>query len=130
MKKKLYFFFLLGGLASVNLFADDNALLVWTKSGEKIAYLLDDYPVVTFSEEGLVLTTRQVQVIYPIPNLLRFTHVTVDNTGVNELLADSICSFSVSGDVLQASSLLAGDLLSVYTSDGVLVASGMADAGG
>ena len=57
-------------------YADDVPALnfiVWTRSGEKIAYMLSEHPVVTTSGDKLILTTRTGIVEYMASDIKKFT---------------------------------------------------------
>ena len=47
--------------------------LVWTRSGEKVGYLLSEHPVVTTSGDKLILTTRTSVVEYVASDVKKFT---------------------------------------------------------
>ena len=57
-------------------------LVIWSKDGSKVAYALEDKPVLTFADGYLHIKTRKAKVSYAIDKLLRFTH---EKTSVRSL---------------------------------------------
>ena len=91
MRKTVAHLFLLALLFPVSLFADNNTLLVWTKDGEKVACLLSDRPVVSYSGGDLLLTATEVGVAYPLVDLHKFTFpVSAYETGIYLLKTKNI----------------------------------------
>ena len=62
-------------LSGIPGFAQDvQSLVIWTRSGERIVYALDEEPVTKFIGTDLVLSTRNLTVNYPLSALQRYTY--------------------------------------------------------
>lgn len=110
-------------LSGIPGFAQDvQSLVIWTRSGERIVYALDEEPVTKFVGTDLVLSTRNLTVNYPLSALQRYTYE-LNNTSVVNADADRRMVVSRDGNVLSFSNLAAGTDISVYSSDGSLLAS-------
>ena len=72
MRKSLLFFFLLSHL-SILAGEVKTQFVIWAKDGTHICYALAEKPKVTFSENALLVSTKGIEVSYPLKNLLRFT---------------------------------------------------------
>ncbi len=130
MRKTVTYLFLLGLLFPVSLWAENNALLVWTKSGEKVSYLLSDRPVVSYSGDDLLLTTTEVSVAYPLGDLHKFTFDESSTTGIGDAIEDVSSSMEYRDNTLFFTSLNSGSMVWIYSTSGHLMDSGKADANG
>ena len=109
--------------------------VVWTHNDEKVAYLLSEHPVVTYSEGELLLSTLQQEVFYTASDVHKFTFSTSDITGEGQLppttevlcLEQELELALQQGDVLFMGSC-AGSEISVYTIDGMLLHTVIVDA--
>ena len=126
-------FFLLALLLSVSMAraASDgvNAMLLEGPS-DKFTILLDDQPVVTFSDDHLVVTTHMAAVSIPSSFVKKWTYVNDEQaTGIKDASRfGSLLSFD--GKRLGLSNLLPSAPVLVYTADGALVATAKADSRG
>ena len=120
--------FLLGLLLPVSLLADSNTLFVWTKSGEKVAYLLSDRPVVSYSGSDLLLTTDEVSVAYPLSDLHKFTFGETSTTGFGDVVKESTCSMEYRDNTLHFTNLRPNSLVWIYSTFVHFVARGKSDA--
>ena len=117
-------------MPAIRVFADGiNSMTLWMSSGKQITCMLDEQPVVTFEGDELVLTTHMDIVRYQAEDVIRFTYTAVDPAGINDA-STAATSFSFDGDVMRASSLAPKSMVTVYTADGTLVASGKTDKSG
>ena len=60
---------------------DNEYLVVWQKSGNKVYYDLSENPVTTYSDGYLKITTSSMSVSYPLEDVLRYTYIT-NSTGI------------------------------------------------
>ena len=108
-----------------------NAMLLEGSTDFKFTILLDDQPVVTFSDDYLVVTTYMGDAV-SIPSTLvtKWTYVRDENaTGIkNASRFGSLLSFD--GKHLGLSNLAPSSAVQVYTADGALVASATTDSRG
>lgn len=95
-------------------------LVVWAKDGTKKAYALAEKPKVTFTETELVITTKGVEVDYPLENMARFTYEDDSPDAITNLQTDEL-SFKLDGESLLFPALKANSTVSVYTLKGTLV---------
>lgn len=127
--KKLLFSLLLT-VCSLGTWAEGiNALMLHLASGKQVVCLLDEEPVVTFQGDELVLSTHMDIIRYQAEDVIRFTYTAVDPAGINDV-STAATSFSFDGDVMRASSLAPKSMVTIYTADGTLVASGKTDKSG
>lgn len=116
MKKLLTVLFLFIGLSTM---ADEikNYLVVWAKDGSKAAYALIDKPKVTFTETDLIISTKEVEVNFPLDDMDRFTYEVSDITAIRDLKTDEV-KFKMDGESLLFPALRANSSVSIYTLDG------------
>lgn len=109
---------------------DINAMLLQGPSDFRFTILLDDQPVVTFSDDCLVFTTHMSAVSFPSSFISKWTYVRDEEaTGIhNSARFGSLLSFD--GKHIGLSHLAPSTAVQVYTADGVLVASGTTDSRG
>lgn len=117
-------------ICSLSTWAESiNALMLHLASGKQVVCMLDEQPIVTFEGDELVLTTHMNVVRYQATDVIRFTYTAVDHAGIAEARI-SVTSFSFDGDVLRANSLAPKSDVTVYTTEGTLVASSKTDKSG
>lgn len=104
-----------------------NAILLHVSSGQNWTILLDEQPVVTFSDDYLIVTTHLSVISIPSSLVTKFTYVHEDDeTRINNAsLYGSVLSFD--GKNLSVRNLVPSISVQVYTSDGALVTSGTTD---
>lgn len=96
------------------------ALVVHTKSGSATTFLLKDKPLVNFEGTDLKVSSDQGDAYFPLADVLRFTYLQVDPSGIDQqTVPDTGVSFD--DGVLVISQLRAGATVSVYSLDGKLV---------
>lgn len=131
MKNKLILLFLLlasfmGNTHSANI----NAIKIHNKSGSFVTILLEEQPKVTFEGNDVVLTTHMNIVNYPSAEIVKLTYLDVkDATGIDNFNSFGVV-FSFNNDVVKIQNLVSQTKVSLYTVEGVLVASGITDAKG
>lgn len=113
--------------------ADDaervNALLLHKASGEEVAILLSERPVVTFVSNDLVVTTHMNEVTYPSADIVKWTYDQVEYSGVDGL-AQAGTLISLLGEELRVARLAPATEVAVYTVDGKCVATATTDGQG
>lgn len=107
-----------------------NAMLLHVSSGQNLTILLDEQPVVTFSDDNLIVTTHMSVISIPSSLVTKFTYVHEDDeTRINNAgQYGTVLSFD--GKRLNVRNLAPSTGVQVYTVDGVLVASGTTDIRG
>ncbi len=120
--KRLSLTFLMAVVALSSWAEDINAMMLHLASGKQVVYLLDENPIVAFNGDELVLTTHMNEVSYQSADVLKFTYLYVDPTGVNMVNApQNMFSFSENG--LAVTGAEPDTQIALYTVDGALVAS-------
>ena len=109
---------------------DINAMLLQGPSNFRFTILLDDQPVVTFSDDYLVVTTHMSAVSIPSSFVTKYTYVKDEEaTGINNASKyGSLISFD--GKHISLTNLTPSTAVQVYTADGAIVASGKTDSRG
>ena len=97
-------------------------LVVLTKDGAKTEFLLGDNPKVLFEGKNLRITSTKADVTYALADILRFTYVNTNPTGINELAEmDDPTEVSYQDGTLVLSQLKERAFVGVYSLDGKLV---------
>ena len=131
MGKKSIILFLLQITFIVHAYSINiNAIKIYDKSGTFVTILLDEQPKVTFDGNDVVLTTHLSVVNYPSTEIVKLTYLDLKNaTGIDNFTSSGVV-FSFNNDVVKIKNLVSQTKVSLYTVEGVLVASGMTDAKG
>lgn len=95
-------------------------------SSEKITVLLEEEPLFTFDGDDVVITTTKRVLRCASGELLKFTHVNLDKSGIDDVEADD-ARVSFTDDGVSASHLKPRSEFAVYTQDGRLICSAQAD---
>lgn len=95
-------------------------------SGEKITVLLEEEPLFTFENDDVVITTTKRVLRCASGELLKFTHVNLDKSGIDDVEADDTRVY-FTDDGVSASNLKPRSEFAVYTQDGRLICSAQAD---
>ena len=108
-----------------------NAMLLEGPSDFRFTVLMDDQPVVTFSDDYLVVTTYMGDAVsIPSFHVSKWTYVKDEQaTGINNS-ARFGSLLSIDGNHLSLSNLAPSSAVLVYTADGALVASATTDSRG
>lgn len=97
------------GLASA--FAQ-NTLNIHQKSGGVVSYAFSEKPVVTYTADGIHLSTSKVEVDYPLSNLEKFTFGDGDADAVESVKAEGIAGdvriYSINGVLIKTIKLSEG----------------------
>ena len=107
-----------------------NCVVIESKSGEKVRYLLSDKPKLWMKGQTVTVTTPQLSIDYETKQIAR---VYVENyvpTDINELPALNEGSLSIEAGRIVITGLQPGEAASVYQLTGALVATLKADAEG
>lgn len=120
MKKKLLTTLLL--IFCISVMADEpkSNLVVWAKDGTKVAYALNEEPIVTFTETDLVIIANGVEVNYSLDNMARITYETNEINSIRDLKTNDML-FKLDGESLLFPSLSANSTVSIYALNGILV---------
>ena len=92
-------------------------LIIWSKTGDRVAYALAEEPKLTFAETDLVITTESVEVSYSLDDVKRLTYEAGDCTAIRDIETDKV-SFRVNGESLVFPSLKPNSTVSLYLLNG------------
>ncbi len=119
---KRYIFLLLSFLVLTVANAEVTTnLIICAKDGTKTEYALTEKPVITFSKTNLIISTKSVNVSYPLDDFSHFAYESRNITSVEDVLGSS--SFNFSGDKLLFTNLKIDTYLYLYNLDGALLIS-------
>lgn len=107
-------------VCSLNAANNVTQLVVWAKDGTNVAYALYEQPKITFIHSNLIISTHNMEVSYPLSNLLRFTYVKGSTSGITDI-TDYGKSFRLDGETLLFPQLKKGDKVSVYSPNGIII---------
>lgn len=107
-----------------------NAMLLHVSSGQNWTIMLDERPVLTFSDDYLIVSTHMSIISIPSSLVTKYIYVREDDpTRINNAgQYGSVLSFS--GSHISVTNLTPLTGVQVYTVDGALVASGTTDSKG
>ena len=93
-------------------------LILCSKDGTKVAYLLTERPKISFAEDNLVIKTYSFYAEYPLTGIQKLSYEGVSSMGINDIISDAV-SFSIQdGDVVVLYNISPGQQISVYGIDG------------
>ena len=92
-------------------------LVVLTKDKATHQFVLADKPNVTFEGTSLIVTSDKTTATFAISDIVRFTYIKSDVTGIDEL-ANPGTGIAYQDGVLVISQVKAGESVSVYALDG------------
>jgi hypothetical protein len=119
--KKLQLLLLMLLALPIGMLADNlNTLVVKLKNGAETAFFLKDKPNVTFEGTNLKVASDKETVTFALSDVLRFTYVKKDLTGIDETVADPT-KVSYEDGVLVISQLKQGAVVDIYSLDGKLL---------
>ena len=105
----------------IGMLADSqNTLVVKLKNGAETTFFLKDKPNVTFEGTDLKVVSNKETVTFALSDVLRFTYVKKDASGIDETVVDPT-EVSYDGSVLVISQLKQGASVDIYSLDGKLV---------
>ena len=105
----------------IGMLADNlNTLVVKMKNGAETAFFLKDKPNVTFEGTNLKVVSEKTTTTFALADVLRFTYVKRDPSGIDEQIVDPT-EISYEDGVLVISQIKAGASVGVYALDGKLV---------
>jgi len=117
------FLVLLGGNETL---AQTQRLVVWQKDGEKVVFDLSERPKTVFEGTDIVISTSTMIVSYPIDRVLRYTYELKPSGIENTNISKSII-ISQNGDELLLENLHQGTCIQVFSTDGKLISTQIAD---
>lgn len=103
---------------ATSVFAD-TTLFIWSKTGEKVGYVLSERPKITFNKTALTVISDGVEISYPIDNFRCITYEKNDVTSIKETGIGEL--YSLKNNSLFFHNLRANDLISIFSIDGVLL---------
>ena len=102
----------------IGMLADSqNTLVVTLKNSAETTFFLKDKPNVTFEGTDLKVVSDKETVTFALSDVLRFTYVKKDPSGIDETVTDPT-EVSYEGGVLVISQLKQGATVDVYSPDG------------
>lgn len=106
----------------------DEALVVTDAEGNETVFVLADKPLVSFSQEAIIVVAGEKRVEYPLSDYRKFSIAGVASSIGSEQLAASP-TFRFDGGIV-AEGLVPGTQVMVYNINGMMAGSGTADADG
>lgn len=95
-------------------------LAVYAKDGLKVLYALEEKPKITFTDADLIITTKGVEVSYPLKDMARLTYENKEVTEIKNLYDDKT-SFTLNGESIIFPCLKTKDVVSLYATNGTLI---------
>ena len=113
---------ILGLVMVTSLWADevDNTLVVKLKNGAETTFVLKDKPNVTFEGTDLKVVTEKETVAFALSDVLRFTYIKKNPSGIDEKVVDPT-EVGYKDGVLVISQLKQGASVDIYSLDGKLL---------
>ena len=121
--KTLLAVLLLSLLSTVVRATEARQVVIQTKSGTQVSYLLRQKPMLTFHEQTLVVTTGKLSFEYAIPETAKLIHETVtlpDEEGLEDVQTGDV-KYRFDGDALIFPALPADSRISIYALNGNLL---------
>lgn len=122
MRIRLIFLILLS-ISFTSLKANDKNTLcisVHSKDGSNVLYALEEKPKITFTDVYLIITTKGVEVSYPLKDMARLTYENKEVSGIKKIHDDK-ASFAHDGESIIFPCLKAKDIVSLYAINGALI---------
>ena len=88
-------------------------LAVYAKDGLKVWYALDEKPKITFTDTDLIITTKGVEVSYPLKDMARLIYENKEVTGIKKLHDDKVL-FTLDGESIIFPCLKIKDIVSLH----------------
>lgn len=120
MRKLQLCLLLLLALPTWLLAASINTLVVTMKNGSETVFFLRDQPNVSFDGSELKVVSLKSTTSFALADVLRFTYVKKDLSGIDEMTVDPT-TVSFDEGILVISQLPKGASAWVYTADGKLI---------
>jgi hypothetical protein len=99
---------------------EGNTLVVLTKNGVQTTYLLSEKPEVRFTGENLRVISTRADVTYKISDILRFTYIKRNSSGIDNVIDDP-AEVECQDGTLVISKLKANATVDIYSPEGKLV---------
>ena len=126
---RLLFTFLLTALSSVAF--SQNAIAIYQKDGNVATFAFLEKPIVTYSGNDLVLTTKKTTVTYPVYMLQKIVFDLKDIVDdVDALEVEGKSEFSFQGETLNISGGEPGSFVFIYNMSGMMVGQYRLDSNG
>lgn len=119
MKRFCFVILLLLLFKNAIAFESRSYLVVWAKDGTQVAYDFKEKPIVTFSDNYLVITTEGSQVSYSLRNYDHFSFEYEIPTEISSL--DVNGNISIEDDYLVFPGIKSGTRLKIYTLNGTII---------
>lgn len=129
MRKILVAFLLLVATAPCSLFAQ-NTLTIIQKDGQQFHYGFSEKPVITYTDNDLVISTDKVVVNYPLTAIRKFVFTDGAETQVEGIEADNKPLLSLEDYMVEITGGVADANVIVFASDGKNVFNGKFDSEG
>ena len=116
-------------LMAVPMFGQ-NTLTIFQKDGQQFSYGFIDKPVISYTDNDLVLKTSKTEVQYPLSSLAKFTFTDVQTSVVPVDENKSDAKLSLDDNVVRIKGTESGTAISVIGSDGKTLVTYKTDAEG
>lgn len=119
MKRLFTLLFLCMSMISM-IASETTQLVVQSKDGTKVSYLLRTLPKLSFTDE-ITVSSNEVSITYSVPQLEKFYYEKIEVAdGIKDLQTDELV-FRYEGNAIIFSGLSAGSNISLYSINGILL---------
>ena len=105
------------------------AVKLQTRTGETTSFDLADNVSARIDDEDLIIKSSILEVRYPIANGVSFTMIHCEENGIEKNMAN-MTKFAINNGMLICEGLMYGELVRLYSLDGILISSMVADHNG
>jgi len=127
MKRFCFVLLLLSLFKNAIAFESRLYLVVWAKDGTQVAYDFKEKPIITFSDNYLVITIESSQVSYSLGN---YDHFSFENEIPTEISSLDVNGISIEDDHLVFPDIKAGTHLKICTLNGSIIYDKLIDING
>lgn len=113
-------------LASIPMIAD-NVLTINLANSEQVSCDFQDKPVITYEKKNVVITTTKETLAFAMADVVNMKYTTT-TTGIDNVA--SKMNIAINAGMLTVSGLAAGEIVQLYSVNGMQLASITADANG
>lgn len=99
---------------------EKTTFVIWAKNGEKVGYVLSDKAIIKFLGGYLNVCINDVEINYPIDNLLKFTYEKTPETDIYNISTNKY-EPTLNGDFLLFPMLTDNSIIRIYGYDGSLI---------
>lgn len=114
-------------LASIPMIAS-NVLTINLANSEQVSCDFQDKPVITYEKKNVVIATTKETLTFAMADVVNMKYTTPTTTGIDNVA--SKMNIAINAGMLTVSGLAAGEIVQLYSVNGMQLASITADANG